>query len=72
MTREQLTAILTATRDQQGLYRSDESYLDWSSRTGDGRVFEVGDAHGNAVQLDLSRAELEHLVHRLAATLLND
>lgn len=72
MTREQLTAILTTTRDEDSLYRSDDTYIDWSSHTSDGRVFEVGDADGNTVQLDLSRTEIEMLVHRLAATLLAD
>ncbi len=70
MTREQLTAILTATHDTDGLYLSDGSYADWSARTDSGRVFEIGDVDGNAVQLDLSRADMEALVHRLAATLL--
>lgn len=69
MTREQLTAILTATRTD-ALTLDDGSYLDWSSRDSDRIGLEVGDAHGQAVQLDLSHADLAALVHRLAATLL--
>ena len=70
MTREQLTAILTATRDEQGLYLDDRQYLDWSAREHGRIVFEVGDVDENAVQVVITRAEMETLVHRLAATLL--
>lgn len=72
MTREQLTAILTATRDTDALYLDDNQYLDWSARDGHHIVFEAGDIDQNAVQVVLTRAELETLVHRLAATLLAD
>lgn len=64
MDRQQLTAILTATRSD-ALYLDDGSYLDWSSGG-----LEVGDAQGRTVQLDMGRVELEQLLHRLAATLL--
>lgn len=71
MTRETLTAILTTTRDTDGLYLSDGSYIDWSAPTADGgRTLDVGQPDGQAVLLDLSWADLEALVHRLAATLL--
>lgn len=70
MTREQLTAILTATHDTHGLYLDDKQYLDWSAREHGRIVFEVGDVDENAVQVVITRAELETLVHRLAATLL--
>lgn len=70
MTREQLTAILTATRDTEALHLDDGSYLDWSTRAGADLVLEAGDSGGQAIQLALSRADAEALVHRLAATLL--
>jgi len=69
MTREQLTAILTATRTD-ALHLDDGAYLDWSTRTTDGVELEVADADGQAVTLTLDRPALADLVHRLAATLL--
>jgi len=73
MNREALTAILNATRDEKALYLSDGSYIDWTSQPSDGtRSFEVGDTIGQAVIVNLSRADMEALVHRLAATLLAD
>lgn len=70
MTREQLTAILTATRDTDALYLDDNQYLDWSSREHGNIVFEAGDVDGRVAQVVLTRAEMEVLVHRLAASLL--
>jgi hypothetical protein len=71
MTRDQLTAILNATRTD-ALYLDDDSYIDWTGREADTVIFEAGDSDGNAVQLTLTRTDLETLVHRLAATLLTD
>jgi hypothetical protein len=75
MTREQLTAILTATRTD-ALHTATGAYLDWSGATDDrGRlVLEIGaeatDPDDTTITLRLERAEVEALVHRLAATLL--
>lgn len=65
MTRAELTAILTATRED-ALHLDDGSYIDWS----DPDVLEVGDAEGNAVQVPFTFADLKNLVHKLAATVL--
>lgn len=71
MTREQLTAILTATRSD-ALQLDDGSYLDWSTTDGHSIALEVGDADGQAVTLTLDRHALTELVNRFAATLLAD
>ena len=65
MTRAQLLATLTATRED-ALHLDDGSYIDWS----DPDVLEVGDADGNAVQVPFTFTDLKNLVHKLAATAL--
>lgn len=76
MTREQLIASLTATVDHKGWCTTDlddQRYADWSTRTDDGgRVLEVGDADGDALQLEMSRDELIEFHRALTLTLLAD
>jgi hypothetical protein len=70
MDRTALAAILAATRDDAALYLDNGAYLDWSDSRGDTISLEVGNLDSDAVQIELTRAEAEQLVHRLAATLL--
>lgn len=67
MTREQLTAILTATRPD-AVHLDDGSYLDWS----DPDTLEVGDADGNAVQIPFTFQDMKNLVHAMAASLFEE
>ena len=69
MTREQLTAILTATCTD-AVHLDNGAYLDWSTRHDNGVTLEAGDADGNAVQIPLTADDLKTLIHRLAATAL--
>lgn len=66
---EQLIASLTATAEA-GYYLDDGRYIDWSTPTAEGIVFEAGQPDGTAVQLDMTRNELLGLQQALTAYLL--
>lgn len=75
MNREQLIATLAGTAGH-GWYADgdgDGRYVDWSHRrVGGGYVLEVGDANGEAVQLEMTAADLAELHRQLTLTLLAD
>lgn len=72
MTRDQLIASLTATTDTAGWFADDGRYADWSEQLADGgRRLEAG-TDTEAIQLDLSRADLVALHQALTLTLLAD
>lgn len=66
---EQLIASLTATA-ATGFYLDDGRYIDWSTPTAEGFVFEAGKPDGTGVQLDMNRNELLGLQQALTAWLL--
>lgn len=72
-----LLASLLLTGDEGAVTFEDDSYFDWSTELKDGdgfvtgRLFEAGDEHGDAVQLDMSWERLERLHRALTLTLAN-
>jgi hypothetical protein len=70
-TNETLMASLVAVADEAGLYLDTGEYLDLSAKYGeDGRMLEVGNSDGEAVQICLTRAELVALHSALTRALL--
>jgi hypothetical protein len=66
---ELLIASLTATAPN-GLYLDDDRYIDWSTKTENGVVLEVGTSADGA-QIEMSRDEVLALQQRLTAWLLS-
>jgi hypothetical protein len=70
--RQSLLESLGAIRGDGAVCFDDERYIDFSAKTERGRLFEVGNEDGEAVQVELSRAELVALHGELTRTLLED
>lgn len=69
---EILIATLTAVQHDEGVTDIDgDGYIDWSTRDGDRRAFEVG-AQGDTATLWMTHDELVQLHTRLTLTLLRD
>lgn len=73
---EQLIASLTASYDSNndgltGIDGDPDRYIDWSTRDGDRRAFEVG-GDGDTASLWMTNDELRELHRRLTITLLAD
>lgn len=65
-----------AANEPGGYYTNDDDlgsrYFDWSSRDGDTRTLEVGNADDETITLDMSESDLETLFGQLTLTLLQD
>jgi hypothetical protein len=71
-----IAALLVNAEDDGAIAFDDDRYIDWSIAANhddpdSGRRFEVADADGDLVQLDLSWAEIERLQRALTLTLIN-
>jgi hypothetical protein len=68
---ETLIASLTAVQPDESITADGDGYIDWSTRDGDRRAFEVG-AQGDTAVLWMTHDELVQLHARLTLTLLRD